>query len=145
MKSKQWDEKFLDLAELIGSWSKDPSTKVGAVIVRPDKTVASVGYNGFPRGMNDHPPLYADRDVKMTRIIHAEMNAILHAREPLTGYTLYTHPFLTCDRCAVHVVQAGIVRVCAPNTPEALLERWGEAFKRARAIYLEAKVIVTEL
>ena len=141
----KWEKRFLEMAQLVATWSKDPSTKVGAVIVRPDFTVASVGYNGFPRGMEDHSDLYADRDVKLSRIVHAEMNAILHAREPLQGYTLYTSPVLTCDRCAVHVIQSGIVRVVSPVPPEGLSERWGEMFKKAREYYLEGKVIVTEL
>lgn len=140
-----WDKRFLGLAEYIATWSKDPSTKVGAVIVRPDFTVASVGYNGFPRGMSDKSSLYEDREVKLSRIVHAEMNAILHAREPLKGYTLYTSPVLTCDRCAVHVIQSGIGRVVAPVASEGLSERWGEMFKKAKAYYLEGKVVVTEL
>jgi len=141
----KWEKRFLEMAQLVASWSKDPSTKVGAVIVRPDMTIASVGYNGFPRGMNDHPTLYEDRDVKLSRIVHAEMNAILHAKEPLTGYTLYTWPVLTCDRCAAHVIQAGIVRVCAPKATPELSERWREQFKKAKEYYLEGEVIVTEL
>jgi len=141
----KWEKRFFEMAQLVSTWSKDPSTKVGAVIVRPDNTVASVGYNGFPKGMNDHPDLYADRDVKLSRIVHAEMNAILHAKEPLQGYTLYTWPVLTCDRCAVHVIQSGIVRVCAPKASPELSERWHEQFKKAKEYYLDSKVIVTEL
>jgi len=141
----KWEKRFFEMAKLVSTWSKDPSTQVGAVIVRPDMTIASVGYNGFPRGMNDHVAMYADRDVKLSRVVHAEMNAILHAREPLQGYTLYTYPVLTCDRCAVHVIQAGIVRVCAPKASLELSERWHEAFRKAKEYYLEANVIVTEL
>ena len=140
-----WDKRFLGLAEHIATWSKDPSTKVGAVIVRPDFTVASIGYNGFPRGMSDKSSLYEDREVKLSRIVHAEMNAILHAREPLKGYTLYTFPVLTCDRCAVHVIQSGIGRVVASVAPEGLSERWGEMFRKAKAYYIEGNVAVTEL
>lgn len=47
---EKWDARFLDLAVFIGDWSKDPSTKVGAVLVRPDRTIAGLGFNGFPRG-----------------------------------------------------------------------------------------------
>lgn len=141
----KWEKRFLGLAKEISTWSKDPSTKVGAVIVRPDNTIASMGYNGFPRGMSDSPDLYADRDIKLSRVVHAEMNAILHSHESLQGYTLYTYPFITCDRCAVHVIQTGIVRVVAPHCPTELLERWGEAFKKTKEYYLEGKVIVTEL
>lgn len=140
-----WDKRFLGLAEHVATWSKDPSTRVGAVIVRPDFTVASIGYNGFPRGMSDKSSLYEDREVKLSRIVHAEMNAILHAREPLKGYTLYTFPVLTCDRCAVHVIQSGISRVVASVAPEGLSERWGEMFRKAKAYYIEGNVAVTEL
>ena len=140
-----WDKRFLGLAEHVASWSKDPRTQVGAVIVRPNRTVVSVGYNGFPRGMTDLPARYEDKDEKYSRIVHAEMNAILHSTEKLEGYTLYTWPFMTCDRCAVTVIQTGIARVVSPSCPEELLDRWGEAFKKAKGYYLEGKVIVTEL
>lgn len=140
-----WDKRFLGLAEHVSSWSKDPRTKVGAVIVRPNRTVVSVGYNGFPRGMTDLPPRYEDKDEKYSRIVHAEMNAILHSTEKLEGYTLYTWPFMTCDRCAVAVIQSGITRVVSPRCPEELLERWGESFKKSKEYYLEGRVAVTEL
>lgn len=140
----KWDLRFLELAALVASWSKDPSTQTGAVIVRPDRTVASIGYNGFARGCDDSPELYANRELKYTRVIHCEMNAILSAREPLEGYTLYTHPFLTCDRCAVHVIQAGIKRVCTWACPDHLKERWEPTFVRARQVYGEAGVSYVE-
>lgn len=117
MSSERWNRFYLGLADYVATASKDPSTQVGAVIVRPDKTVASLGFNGFPRGMRDDPELYSDRTVKYSRIIHAEINAILNAKEPLNGYTLYsTH--MPCDRCAVQIVQAGISRVCTWDTKE---------------------------
>lgn len=121
----KWDRRFLTLAEHIASWSKDPSTQVGAVIVRPDKTVCSIGFNGFPRGMEDNMVFYVNRENKYSRIIHAEMNAILHAREDLDGYCLYTWPLFPCDRCAVHVAQSGIKRVVAPAIPGEAWKRWG--------------------
>lgn len=111
---EKWDRRFLELARHISAWSKDPSTKVGAVIVRPDRTIASVGYNGFPRGMDDDPEIYANRELKLKRVVHAEMNAILNAQEPLKGCTLYVWaPSYgpTCERCAPHVIQTGITRV----------------------------------
>lgn len=141
----KWDIRFLELAKLVASWSKDPSTQTGAVIVRPDKTVASLGYNGFARGCLDTKELYENREVKYSRIIHCEMNAIISANESLKGYTLYTTPFLTCDRCAVHVIQAGIKRVVAPVCPPHLLERWEPTFVKSRAFYKEAKIEVQEL
>lgn len=141
---KTWDEYFIDIARAASARSKDPSTKCGAVIVRPDKTIAATGYNGFPRDIEDKPELLSDRDQKLVRIIHAEMNAILTAREPLRGYTLYTWPFLTCDNCAKHVIQAGITRVVAPPPSLRVLERWGHSFSLSRQLYREAGVKVSE-
>jgi dCMP deaminase len=139
-----WDEKFLGLCEYIAKWSKDPSTKVGAVIVRPDRTIVSTGYNGFPRGIADKPELLASREEKYKRVIHAEVNAILTAREPLTGCTLYCS-LMTCERCAVIVIQAGIKRVVAQKMSIEQEERWGEALKLAHQLYAEAGVQVTQL
>jgi dCMP deaminase len=139
---RKWDKRFLALAAHVALWSKDPSTKTGAVIVRPDRTVASIGYNGFPRGCNDDVDLYANRETKYARIVHCEMNAILAAREPLHGYTLYTVPFMSCDSCAAHVVQAGIVRCVAPRATADQLTRWRESMDRALTIFREAGALV---
>ena len=129
----KWDKRFLDLAKLVSTWSKDPSTQTGAVIVRPDKSVASIGYNGFPIAMPDHDALYSNRDEKYSRIIHCEMNALNFSRDDAhAGYTLYTYPFLSCDRCFVHMLQAGIFRFVSPKCPPALEARWGDAFERVR-------------
>jgi dCMP deaminase len=132
-----WDRYFLDLARSVSLASKDPSTRVGAVIVRPDRTVASVGYNGFPRGIADTSERLNNRDTKMDLVVHGEINAILTAREPLHGYCLYTWPFLTCKKCALQVIQAGIVRVVAPRVDN---ERWNASFREAQAVYDEAGV-----
>ena len=140
-----WDRRFLELAEHVAMWSKDPSTKVGAVIVRPDRTVASIGYNGFPRGVHDTVERLHDRDLKYALIVHAEMNAILNAAEPVRGCTLYVWPPSygpTCDRCAVHVVQAGISRVVGMKAQGERAERWRDACGRAFMIYHEAGVVV---
>lgn len=141
----KWDLRFLEMAQLVAGWSKDPSTKCGAVIVRPDNTVVSVGFNGFPKDMNDNTELYANRETKYSRIIHCEMNALIFAKEVLWAYSLYTWPFLSCDRCAVHMIQAGIGRFVAPMCPPDKLERWGEALKRTKDYCLEAGVDVVEV
>lgn len=141
----KWDGRFLALAGLVAGWSKDPSLKCGAVVVRPDLSVASVGYNGFPRGMEDGPELYADRDKKLSRVVHAEMNAILAAKEPLLGYTLYVSPIASCDRCAVHVIQAGIKTVVFRGLSTSDLtaaERWRPMLENAVSYYREAGVEV---
>jgi dCMP deaminase len=139
-----WDDYFIRIANVTSLKSKDPSTQVGAVIVRPDRTIVAVGYNGFPRGVADTPERLNDRPTKYSLIIHAEMNAILSARESLNGYTLYTVPFMPCDRCFVHVIQAGIKRVVFPKATLEQEERWGEAFKRVLLLAKEANVEMTE-
>jgi dCMP deaminase len=123
--SDTWHERFLVLAEHVAQWSKDPSTKVGAVLVRPDKTIASVGFNGFPRGMDDSLDLLNIRDIRMSRVIHAEMNAVLNARDtlPHVGFTLYTTG-PCCDRCAVHMIQCGIRNFVWRPVDEERKIRW---------------------
>lgn len=133
-----WDKRFLDLARHIAEWSKDPSTKVGAAIVRPNRTIASVGYNGFPRGVQDLPERLEDRPVKYHFTVHAEMNAILSANEPVTGYTLYVAPLLPCSTCAAAIVQSGISRVVTamPYQPD----RWQSSFSDGLKMFDEAEV-----
>lgn len=141
----KWDLRFLELAKFISGWSKDPSTKVGAVIVRPNRSVCSVGFNGFPSTMIDSDELYLNRDEKYSRIIHGEINAIVFAAEKLNGYTLYTYPFIPCDRCFVQVTQHGIVHVVAPKPTEDQLTRWGPAFERVRKYAQETGVVLEEV
>ena len=121
-KSSDWDSRFLRLAEHVGMWSKDPSTRVGCVIVDPKRRVLSVGYNGFPRGVEDDPTILADRPAKYARVVHAELNAILNKGD-VEGATLYCSLF-PCNECAKSIIQSGIIRVVAPkpDTP-----RWNSA------------------
>jgi dCMP deaminase len=139
-----WDRRFLELAGLVASWSKDPSTKTGAVITRPDRTVVSLGYNGFPRKMPDVPAYLQEREEKYSRIIHCEINALLTAREPVAGYTLYTWPFLSCDRCFVQLAQAGITRFVAPQATTEQLARWGPSFAKVRQYAEEMDIELKE-
>lgn len=132
----KWDERFLSMAKFVAGFSKDPSTQTGAIIVRPDKTVAATGFNGFPQPMPDDPALYENREEKYSRIIHCEMNAVLFSRESLHGYTLYTWPFASCDRCCVHMLQAGISRFVYPSLPEDKRDRWEESLNKTKR-YIE--------
>ena len=143
--ASKWDARFLALARLIGSWSKDPSTQCGAVIVRPNKSIASVGFNGFPQGMSDSPEWYENRDEKYIRVVHAEVNALLFAREPVHGYTLYTWPLACCPRCAVQMIQAGISRFVFPSLPTDKRDRWGEQIEKTKSIYREIGVSFYEV
>lgn len=141
----KWDRRFLEMAKLVAGWSKDPSTQTGAVFVAQDKSVISVGYNGFPRGIADTPERLDDRPTKYSMIVHCEMNAMMSANSSTKGSTLYTWPFLSCDRCCVHMIQAGIVRAVAPKLPAELEERWGASVAQTKAMFAEAGIEVVEI
>ena len=134
-----WDAWYLNLCIEVSKKSKDPSTKCGAIIARPDKTQLSMGYNNFPMGMDDADHLYEDRGVKLDRIIHAEMNAIIFAPERPVDCTLYVWPFLPCSRCAVHVIQSGITRIVAPDFVK---DKWIEDFGRSLSYFNEKNIRV---
>lgn len=109
----KWDRRFLELAKLIASWSKDPSTQVGAVLVNADKIVVGMGYNGFPRGVEDRHDRLHDRPTKYRMVVHAEVNAVLNAGRAAKGATLYIWPSFggapnMCSDCAKVVIQAGV-------------------------------------
>lgn len=140
----KWEARFMLLAEHISFWSKDPSTQVGAVLVRKNRTIAAMGYNGFPRGIEDHRDLLHDRVAKYSRTVHAEMNAILSAGESVKGCALYLYPFMPCDRCAVHVIQSGIAKVVAPVPTADREDRWHGELSIARQLFAEAGVLLME-
>lgn len=140
----KWDLRFLDMAKLVSTWSKDPSTQTGAVITN-GKRVVSVGFNGFPQNMVDLPENYSNREQKYSRIVHCEMNALLFAKESTAGCTLYTWPLMSCDRCFVHMAQAGINRFVAPLPSEDAKTRWGDAMERVRAYIKETGGELVEL
>jgi dCMP deaminase len=139
----KWVARFTNLAEEISTWSKDVSSQVGAVIVRPDRTIASIGFNGFPRGVEDSPERIANRETKLLYTIHAEMNAILSAKEPLKDYSLFVWPFQPCAHCAASIIQAGIKDVYCPfNAHLDSYERWKDSFQAALQMFDEAGVRV---
>lgn len=106
---KEWDEYFMKIAEAVAAKSKDPSSKLGCVIVDSNKRVVSVGYNGLIQGANESKMTLKERPMKYHFVIHSEMNALLYAQKNLTGCTLYNH-IATCDNCLKHCLQAGIKR-----------------------------------
>lgn len=137
--SEKWDGRFLDLATFIAEWSKDPSTKVGAALVRPDRTVAAVGFNGFPRGVLDHVERYEDRPTKYEMVVHAELNALLSSREGLEGYTLYVAPLPPCAQCAAAIIQRGIRRVVIAM-PAELPPTWAQKWTISSTMFSEAGI-----
>ena len=148
-KNNKWHRRFLDVARLVSGWSKDPSTKVGAVIVRPDKTIASVGYNGIARGVRDTYCRLNNRDQKLLYTVHAEQNAILSAKEPLDGFSLYIWNIHPCAQCAAAIIHTGISNVYLPVNlglgVKKVNERWVDSFKAAETMFREAKVRINHI
>jgi dCMP deaminase len=143
--SPKWTQRFLELAELVATWSKDPSTKCGAVVVNWRRRVVGLGYNGFPDRVEDRADYYADRDIKLGLVIHAEVNAILNAIGPVDGCTLFvTGP--PCHDCAKFVVQAGIAQVYYRNpiAPDqvSFAKRWADKIEQAQRVFEAGNVDV---
>jgi len=140
-----WHQRFMDMALLVSHWSKDPSTKAGAVVVDEQRRVLSLGYNGFPRGVVDHPDRYANRAVKYKLVVHAEANAILTAY--VGGATLYATKW-PCSDCSKLIAQAGIARVVARRQGANASDvdpHWADDHRWAELILREAGVKVVEL
>lgn len=139
-----WDQRFIDLAEYIGNWSKDRSTKVGAVIVDDDKRVVGMGYNGFPAGFDDEIDSRHERPVKYAYTEHAERNAIFTAARNgshIKGCTMYLKWF-PCVDCARAIIQSGIKRVVCTK-PDFDDVRWGHSFKVSHELLVECGVELT--
>jgi dCMP deaminase len=133
----KWDRRFLELAQHIASWSKDPSTQTGAVIVDKKGRIVSVGFNGLAQGVEDLPERLNNREIKYKMFLHCERNAIIFASQPLDNCTIYTWPFMSCAACAAMVVQAGIKRAVAPYSENP---RWKDEFELATIQFKEASV-----
>lgn len=141
MKNK-WDERFMEMAKLVSTWSKDPSTKCGAVVVDNKRRIISQGFNGFPRGTSDDPNIYNNRPEKLRRVIHAEKNAILFASRCLTGCTLYVTPMPPCSQCAGMIIQSGISRVVTMEPTLRMEERWGDDIQTTETMFRQAGVFM---
>ncbi|HAY41412.1 MAG TPA: CMP deaminase [Gammaproteobacteria bacterium] len=140
-KLSKWDNRYLSLAKEVATWSKDPSSQVGAVTVGAKKEVLSQGFNGFPRGINDLAERYNNRETKYKFVVHAEMNAIYNATysgTSLDGATLYIYGLPICSECAKGIIQVGIKRVVIEKSKE--LENWNESVKLSRELFDEAGV-----
>jgi len=138
----KWDIRFIELAKHISSWSRDPSTKVGAVIFDDQKRIVSIGYNGFAKNVRDDTQRYADREIKYKMVIHAEANAIMFAHRDLTGCSIATYPFMPCSACASLIIQSGIKRCIAPSIPQELEKRWKSSCDLSVQMFNEANVIL---
>ncbi len=152
----RWDRHFLAIAEQCAKMSKDPSTRVGSVIVGPDREIRSTGFNGLPRGIADTPERLNDRETKLKLVVHAEMNAVLNAARfgvSLKGCTLYLAATddtgsvwggPPCTRCTVEIIQTGISTIVS-LPKRAVPSRWHEDLKVAQALLDEGGIAYHEI
>lgn len=140
--NSKWDQRYLDMAEHISSWSRDPSKKIGAVAVEPNThRVLSVGYNGFPRNIKDSNSRYSNRKTKYKYVVHAEMNAIYNASYngvSLNQATLYVYGLPICSECAKGIIQVGIKRVIMRKME--IPDNWKESWNLSQNLFDEAGI-----
>jgi len=137
-----WDW-ALGMAQHVAKLSKDPSTKVGAVIFDGKRRIISAGYNGLPRGVEDYPSRLHNRDLKLKMTLHAEKNAISFATGQLEGSTIMvTHP--CCTQCAALLIQNGVAHVCWPAPTSEFKLRWMDDLALAEQMFNEAGVKIHE-
>ena len=138
----KWTLRYLKMAKEIAQWSKDPSTKVGAVVVGEDGQILSQGYNGFPRGVHDLEERLHTREAKYRYTIHAEMNCVYNASlsgVSLKNSSIYVYGLPICHECAKGVIQSGIKRVFCVYDQE-LREKWAESWVYSLTMFDEAGV-----
>lgn len=139
----KWAGRMLKLAKEVASWSKDDSTKVGAVITTQDGAPVSWGFNGMPMGIDDSVHARNIRPLKYKWFCHAERNAMDLAPQPLDGCVMFV-TFSPCSLCAQSIIQRKIstVVVDANYTVDKMPERWHEDMKIAYEMLKEAGVVM---
>ncbi len=140
MAVKKWNGRFLKVAELAAKWSKDRRAQVGAVVVDAQGQIAGVGYNGFPKLVEDSAERYRDTDTKLEMVVHAEENALLGAGMRARGGSLYVFGKPICARCAGSLIQSGITRVVAEKPKKGTDSKWDKSGKFALQMLKEAKI-----
>jgi len=150
IKSQSWSEYFFEMADLVSSKSKDPSTKIGAIIVGEDNEILSTGFNGFPRGVDESKPERWERPIKYTFVEHAERNAIYNAARngvALKGSIMYVNfsEVCPCSGCTRGIIQSGIKKIICGGQPfPGKGDHWEEDIKIARIMLEEAGIEVIQ-
>lgn len=142
MMSDKWHDNFLKMAEHIAGWSKDPSSKIGAVAVGDRRQILATGYNGFPRGIKDYQDRLETRETKYKFMVHGEMNCIYNATlngVSLNGADLYVHGLPVCSECAKGIIQVGIKRVFM-RYPNEVSQKWLNMGLETKEMFAEAGV-----
>jgi dCMP deaminase len=142
--NEKWAGRLLKMAKEVASWSKDESTKVGAVITTADGSPVSWGFNGMPMGIDDTIPERHVRPYKYKWMCHAERNAMdLSSRPDLSGCVMFV-TFSPCTNCAQSIIQRKLraVVIDSDHTADKMPERWQEDMLVALEMLNEAGVIV---
>ena len=142
----KWDMRFMNVAREISTWSKDPSKQIGAVAVNSDRRILATGYNGFPKGIEDTPERYENRELKYSLVVHAEMNCIYNATFngiSLKDATLYVWGLPVCSDCAKGIIQVGINRIVMATSD--VPGKWSESFEKSRDMFSEADIEVSNI
>lgn len=152
MTTESWDRKYLELAKHVANqWSKDPSTKVGAVLVNWEHQLEFIGYNGFPRNVLDTTERLNNRELKYQLVVHAEVNAIRKAGHYARGSSLYVYPSFMipniCNECCKHAINAGVKEVVGylPDQNDERTKRWASSIGIAKMMCDEAGILYRAL
>ncbi len=135
--SAKWEKRFIEMAKLVSTWSKD-GVGVGAVIIDGQRCVRGVGYNGFPRGVNDDEERYKEKMVKLKLVVHAEANAVMNATSDIRETALFCTRY-PCSDCAKMIIQKGIIYVYSP--PPKTEGHWAEDAEFTRQMFKEAGIM----
>ena len=144
----KWDKRYIEAAKLFASWSKDPRTKVGAVIIGNHGQIVSQGYNGFPQNIDDSHERLTDRETKRKYVIHAEANAIYNAISngaQTRGCSIYVHGLPVCHECAKAIIQCGITRVIYDVRIDESNMSWYQSSLLSLSMFEEANIEVVFL
>jgi len=141
-KELYWAKRYLGIAKEVSTWSKDPSTKVGAVAVGSKGQILSQGFNGFARGIKDTTERLNNREMKYSLMVHAEMNTIYNATYngvSLDGASLYVYGLPVCSECAKGIIQVGI-RSVYMNIESEWPEKWKDSWEFTKTVFTECGV-----
>lgn len=143
----KWVKRYLDLAQAVSTWSKDPSTKIGAVAVGSQGQIISQGYNGFPRGIIDSDNRLSVKEEKYKFVVHGEMNCIYNAclnGLSLKDTTLYVYGLPVCSECAKGIIQVGIKTVITQYGNTNLNPKWADSNILTKQLFSETDVVYLE-
>ena len=142
--SNKWDNRYMELAKAVSTWSKDPSKKIGAIAIGSKGQVLAQGFNGFPRGIDDTDDRLNDREIKYKYVVHAEMNLIYNATFngiSLDGSSVYIYGLPLCSECAKGLIQVGVKRIVMnKDSLESADDKWLESFELTMQLLNESGI-----